>query len=243
MNLKKQLKYIKRLSKYTESIGDERGESEILGGFGLIYSNIDYDTSLTYYKDALIKREKVDDKVLIGNTLNSLGSLYYGIFKEYAPALDYFDRAEKVRREIGDSLNLGRTIHLKASTLENLGQFERSLAYYRRSFELNQASGDQFRVAQSLLKSGTILNNMGKYQDALESLGKAEKMYMNLEDSTGLSDSFTQIGFVYLRLGDLNTTLEKFSEAVNITEKQNDQWGLAGVYNNHGINAERSWKV
>jgi len=219
-----------------KSIGDERGQSEILGGLGYIYSTItDYKTSLSYYLDALPKREKVDDKVLIGNTLNSLGSLYYGIFKEYAPALDYFDKAEIVRREIGDSLNLGRTIHLKASTLENLSQFERSLAYYRRSFELNQASGDQGRVEQSLLKSGTILNNMGKYQDALESLGKAEKMYMNLGDSTGLSDSYTQIGFVYLRLGDLNATLEKFSQAVNITEKQNDQWGLAGVYNNMGL--------
>ncbi|MBP1667155.1 MAG: hypothetical protein H6Q23_2015 [Bacteroidetes bacterium] len=106
----KAIEIYKRAIEIYRNIGDERGESEILGGFGLIYSNIDYDTSLTYYKDALIKREKVDDKVLIGNTLNSLGSLYYGIFREYSPALDYFDRAEIVRREIGDSLNLGRTI-------------------------------------------------------------------------------------------------------------------------------------
>jgi len=224
----------KALDLYKE-IGDERGESEVLGGLGLIYTSIDYDTSLEYYKEALIKREKVDDRILTGNTLNSIGSLYYGIFEDYSKALNYFDRAEVVRTELGDSLNLGRTIHLKASTLENLGQNELSLEYYKKSFRLNQRSGDQGRVAEAQKNSGTILNNMGKYPEALEYLGKAEKAYRVLEDSTGLSDSFNQIGYVYLNLGDLNAALEKFNDAISIAKKQNDQWGLAGIYNNLGI--------
>ena len=126
-----------------KNIEDERGESEILGGLGLIYTNIDYDTSLVYYMDALAIREKVDDRVLIGNTLNSIGSLYYGVFKNYPLALDYLNRAEKVRTELGDSLNLGRTIHTKAYTLDNLGQYDQALKYFRRSIELNQLSGEQ----------------------------------------------------------------------------------------------------
>jgi tetratricopeptide (TPR) repeat protein len=219
-----------------KSIGDERGISEVLGGLGLIYTFFkDYNTSLSYYKEALLKREEVDDKVLIGNTLNSIGSIYYGIFSDYPLALNYFDRAEKIRAEFGDSLNLGRTIHLKASTLENLGQNEQSLQYYKRSLRLNQSSGDQVRVAESLLNSGTILNGMGKYTEALEYLGRAETTYKVLEDSTGISDTFNQIGFVYLNLGDLNAALEKFNEAVSINKKLNDQWGLAGIYNNLGI--------
>jgi CHAT domain-containing protein/Tfp pilus assembly protein PilF len=231
----KAIEYHQKALDLYEEIGDERGESEVLGGLGLIYTSINYDTSLEYYKEALIKREKVDDRILMGNTLNSIGSLYYGIFEDYSQALNYFDRAEVVRTELGDSLNLGRTIHLKASTLENLGQNELSLEYYKKSLRLNQSSGDQGRVAEALKNSGTILNNMGKYPEALEYLGKAEKAYRVLEDSTGLSDSFNQIGYVYLNLGDLNTALEKFNVAVSITKKLNDQWGLAGIYNNLGI--------
>jgi len=217
------------------TIEDERGESEILGGLGLIYVYIDYDTSLVYYKNALVMREKVDDKVLMGNTLNSLGSLYYGIFKDYTLALNYFNRAGKARQELGDSLNLGRTIHLKAYTLQNLGENEQSLVNYKRSLRLNQYSGDQIRVAEALLNIGTIFNGIGKYPEALENLGKAQNKYRILEDSTGISDSYNQIGFVYLNLGDLNTALEKFNEAISITKKLNDQWGLAGIYNNLGI--------
>ncbi len=231
----KAIEYHQKALDIYRNISDERGESEVLGGLGLIYTSIDYDTALIYYKDALIKREKVDDRILMGNTLNSIGSLYYGIFEDYSLALNYFDRAEKVRTELGDSLNLGRTIHLKASTLENLGQNEQSLEYFKKSLRLNQSSGDQGRVAEALKNSGTILNSMGKYQDALEYLGKAEKAYRVLNDSTGLSDSFNQIGFVYLNLGDLNAALEKFNVAISITKKLNDQWGLAGIYNNLGI--------
>jgi CHAT domain-containing protein/Tfp pilus assembly protein PilF len=231
----KAIEYHKKALDIYRNIGDERGESEVLGGLGLIYTSINYDTSLGYYKEALIKREKVDDRILVGNTLNSLGSLYYGIFQDYTLALNYFDRAEKVRRELGDSLNLGRTIHLKASTLQNLGETEQSLVYYKRSLRLNQNSGDQIRVTEALLNIGTILNVMGKYPEALENLEKAQKEYRILEDSTGISDSNNQIGFVYLNLGDLNAALEKFNEAISITKKLNDQWGLAGIYNNLGI--------
>lgn len=218
-----------------KNINDERGESEILGGLGLIYTNIDYDTSLVYYRQALVKREKVNDKVLIGNTLNSLGSLYYGVFRDYSLALEYLDGAEKIRMDLGDSLNLGRTIHVKASTLENLGQFEKALKYFNLSLELNQQSGDWIRVAESLLKSGSILNNLGRYEDAMESLGKALELYNELDDKTGISDALNQIGFVYLKMGDYNKAMEEFGEAIRITEELDDQWGLAGIYNNMGV--------
>jgi len=217
------------------NIGDERGVSEILGGLGLVYTNIDYDTSLVYYKDALEVREKVDDRVLIGNTLNSIGSLYYGVFENYPLALNYLDRAEKVRTDLGDSLNLGRTIHTKASTLEKLGQDEQAIKYFRRSIELNQLSGDKVRIAESLLKIGTILNDLSKYADALVSMEKALEIYREIDEKSGISDALNQIGFVYLKMGDYNTALEKFNEAIKITKEQKDQWGLAGIYNNMAI--------
>jgi len=130
-----------------QNITDERGEAEVLGGLGLVYTfpPVDYKTAISYYKEALIKREKVDDRVLTGNTLNSLGSLYYAFIKDYPVALAYLDRAEIIRSEIGDSLNLGRTVHVKAAVLEYMGNLEQSLKYYQLSFELNQNSGDQFR--------------------------------------------------------------------------------------------------
>ena len=226
-----------------KEIGDERGEGEVLGGLGLIctFKN-DYQKAITYYQEALIKREKVDDRLLIGNTVNSLGSIYYGILKDYPVALPFFERAERIRTELGDSLNLGRTILLKASTLDNLGQFEPALGYYKRAYKLNQSSGDQSRVAESLLKAGTVLNNLGRYPEALESLDKALEINRAINKSSGISDALNQIGYVHLKLGDLNKALDKFNEAITITKDQNDKWGLAGVYNNLGVMLQDAYR-
>jgi tetratricopeptide (TPR) repeat protein len=227
-----------------KEIGDERGEAEVLGGLGLIcnFKN-DNKKAISYYQQALIKREKVDDRLLIGNTVNSMGSIYYGIFKDYRIALPYFDRAESIRTELGDSLNLGRTILLKASTLDNLGQFEPALKYYKRARELNQVSGDQARVAESLLKAGTVLNNLDRYPEALESLNKALEINKAINKSSGISEALNQIGYVYLKLGDLNKALDKFNEAIKITKDQNDKWGLAGIYNNLGIMLQDAGRI
>ncbi len=42
-----------------------------------------YEKALEYYKEALIKREKVDDIVLTGNTLSSIGSVYFEYYEDF----------------------------------------------------------------------------------------------------------------------------------------------------------------
>jgi len=217
------------------NIGDERGEAEVLGGFGLIYSSSDSQKSWSYYEEALKAREKIDDKVLIGNSLNSLGLIHFLFLNDYQQAISYFDKAASIRKEIGDLPNFGRSLTAKASAYEKLGSFEQALDYYTQSFEINQEVGDAFRMAESSLKSGAMLINLGKYPEALDYLEKSLEISRDIEDGIGISDALNQIGFVYLKIGDYNSALEKFNEAIEITRKQNDQWGLAGVYNNLAV--------
>ena len=219
------------------SIGDERGESEVLGGLGAVYynSNQDFQEALKYYKEALIKREKVDDKVLIGNTFSSIGSVYYDYYKDYPQAIIYLDSAEAVRAEIGDLINLGRTVHIKASVLEKMGQLGPALEYFEKSFEINQISGDKGRMAQALQHSGDILNNTGKYPESIEHFEKSLELYKDLNSRSGIGNVLSQLGFVYSNLGDLNTAIEKITEAAGIMKEENDMEGLAGVYNHFGI--------
>lgn len=218
-----------------KNIRDERGEAEVLGGFGLIYSASDGEKSMYYYKEALIAREKVDDKFLIGNSLNSIGSVYYSFLKNYQEAIKFFDKAAIIRKEIGDLPNLGRTLSNIAQTYEKMGLSEQALEYYNQSLEISKNLNDQPRMAEALLKSGSILVNLGKFPEALENLEKSLEIYRALNKWTGISDALVQTGFVHLKMGNYNTALEKFTEAIKITKEQNDQLGLAGAYNNLAI--------
>jgi CHAT domain-containing protein/Tfp pilus assembly protein PilF len=218
-----------------KEITDERGESEVLGGLGLVYTNIDYDSSLVYYVEALGIREKVDDKVLIGNTLNSLGSINYSYLKDYQKALYYYDKAESVRREIGDLANLARTMTNMAQVYEKMGQSEPALKYYKQSFEINQNIGDEARVAESLNKSGAMLIDLARYPEAKSDLEKALQIYTDLHNNRGVSDALNLIGLVHLKMGNYNSAVENFNVAIKLYNDQNDLWGVAGVYNNLAI--------
>lgn len=234
--------YQKAIELY-RNIGDERGQAEILGGFGLIYSSTDGEKSMHYYQEALKAREKVDDKLLIGNTLNSLGSINYSFLKDYQEAVKYFERAELVRKEIGDLPNVARTLTNKAQTYEKMGNAEEALKSYKESYEISQELGDQTRMAESLIKSGSMFVDLGKYPEAVEDLERALKISRELNNSRGISDALNNIGFVNLKMGDYNTALEKFNQAIKIYQEQNDLWGLAGVYNNLAIMLQSSGRT
>jgi CHAT domain-containing protein/Tfp pilus assembly protein PilF len=227
-----------------KSIGDERGEADILGALGLIYFNSeDYKTALSYYKNALKARVQIDDKQLTGNSLNSLGAIYLNYLPDYEQALHFLDSAEIVRTEIGDQINLGRTIQAKASAYDKLNMVDHALQSFKKALEINQKAGDQPRVAEAYMNMGIILNSTGKYSEALDNLEKALKIYTDLEIKPSIREVLTQTGFVYTNLGDLKTAIEKLSEALKISKEADDKIGVAGAFNNLGIALQNAGRL
>jgi CHAT domain-containing protein/Tfp pilus assembly protein PilF len=236
-NREEAIGYYKNALGLYESIGDERGEAEILGGLGLIYTfpPVDYPVAVPYYKQALIKRIKVDDRVLTGNTLNSLGSIYYEYFKDYPVALSYLEKAVNIRTEIGDSVSLARTIHVKAAVHDHLGEKDQAIENYKLSYILNSKVNDKARMAEALMNLGTICNDLGRYTQALDYLKDALQLSLELDNPKSIIDAHNQSGFVLTKLGDYDQALTHLNEALAIANGQNDESELAGIYNNLGI--------
>ena len=227
--------YRKALAVY-KNIGDERGESVILGALALYYYNSgDFGTAYSFYKNALKARVKVDDKQLIGNSLQSIGIIYLNHIPDFEKAFHHLDSAETVRIEIGDKVKLGQTTLAKASALEKLNHLEEAIIYFRKSSEINQVAGDEQAVAESWSHIGNIMNLMGNYSDALESYDKAMSAFTKLDLKSGICEVLIQTGFVYSNLGDYDTAVQKLSDALQVSKGENDKRGIAGAYNNLGI--------
>jgi CHAT domain-containing protein/tetratricopeptide (TPR) repeat protein len=226
--------YLDALKIY-EKIGDDYGQAFVLGGLGLIYSSLDYQTSYSYYQKALEIRQMIDDKQLIGNSLNSIGTIYYNYFNDYEQAIVYYDKAATIRKEIEDWWNLGNTITYKAVAYEKLDQYESAIKYFKQSCEINSRSGNRPRMAEALIKSGAIQVSIGKYNEALEDFEVSLGIYREINDTVGIGDVLTQMGFAYTLMGDYTTAIEKCTEALQLMIYSNDTWGMAGAYNNMGI--------
>jgi CHAT domain-containing protein/uncharacterized protein HemY len=232
--------YQQALDLYKE-IGDERGEGEILGGLGLIYSNYkDYNTALPYYQEALKVREKVDDKLLKGNSLNSIGAIYHNL-RNYSQAILYYGKAEALRAEIGDLPNLNRTKSLKANTylasgemLNNSGKYPEALESLEKALEINRNLNARSAIGDVLNQMGFVYSNLGDYNMAVEKISEAAGLMKEENNATGLAGVYNHLGIVLQMSGRVEKALEYFNNSLKIYEENKDQKNVVGLQSNLG---------
>jgi Uncharacterized protein conserved in bacteria len=232
--------YNQALDLYKE-MGDERGEGEILGGLGLIYSNIkDYNTALPYYQEALKVREKVDDKLLMGNSLNSIGAIYYNL-DNYNRAMPYFDKAEALRIETGDLPGLGRTQTLKASSylsigeeLNNSGKYPEALENLEKALEINRSLNAKPGIGDALNQLGFVYANLGEYSTAVEKINEAASIMKQENDTTSLAGVYNHLGIVLQMSGRMEKASEYFNKSLKIYEDHKDQINVEALLSNLG---------
>lgn len=227
-------KFLQALELYAD-IGDVRGQGEVLGGLGFIYWSIDSDTCLSYYQKALKARKEVDDKVLVGASLNSIGLVYFQHYGDLDSARHYLEMASDIREDIEDLAGLGSSLGYLAMVYEYLGKLDSANQCYKRSYTVHLEQGNRNMMADSKFRTGCNLQLLGKYPEALQNLEAAEEIYFTLGDTVNLADVYTHLGLVYDNMGDYNTAIEYVTKASGLYQQVEEHWGLAGAYNHTGI--------
>lgn len=237
------MEYFPRALDMYKNIGDERGESEVLGHIAVLYfDQADFQAAMTWYQEALLKREKVDDKQLTGNTLNSLGSIYLVSFNDYPQAIYYYDKAGKLREEIGDIQGLRTTLTYKANAylrqadqLKIAGKYAEALSSLEKSAEIQLQLNSRVNYAEVLSNMGFVYSRLGDYPIAVEKLTVAEKIMKEENDLEGLAGVYNNLGVVLQEAGREEKALEYFNNALQIYEEKGDMSQVLPMLNNIGI--------
>ena len=230
----------KSLSVYSE-INDERGEAEALGSLGAIYFEIEYDKCNYFYTEALAKREKVDDKQLIGNTLNSFGSVNLKFTKDYGEAIRWYEKAEALRVEIGDNAAL-RTTHtykagalkLHAEQLNKTGNYPEALREAEKAADLFMMLNNKSETGEVLSLMGFINSNLGDNVQAVSKLNEALKIKQEINDSIGIAGVYNHYGIVLKQAGRTEKALEYYNNAYDIYKRNKQTDKAIPIINNIG---------
>lgn len=222
-------------------IADERGEGEVLGGLGAIYFESDYEKCLRYYNEALAKREKVDDKLLTGNTLNSFGSLNVKFTKDYAEAIKWYDRAEYLRNEIGDLAGIRNTysnkagaLKLYAEELNDAANYSEALNQAEKAFGIFNNLNNKSEEGEVLSLMGFIYSNLGNSKEAITKLNEALTIKQEINDSVGIAGVYNHTGVVFQQVGRIEKALEYYNNSLAIYDKYNSQAKKLPVLSNLG---------
>jgi CHAT domain-containing protein/tetratricopeptide (TPR) repeat protein len=221
---------------FYRSIGDRRGEGTVLGGIGFVYwYRNDSIEVLRYFKEGLSVRTIVDDRQLMGNSFNDIGSAYYRFYRDYPRAIEYLARAAELRSEIGDWGGLGRTLDNMALAYWDSGDLDRALENYDAAARAHERAADQERVARSLYNRGILLTELGQYAQALLAFDRSLDLRQRLGDTTGIAQIFDARGVVYYRMGDFESAYGSYRQALSMMDRAGDDRGVAAASYKVGV--------
>ena len=153
---------------------------------------------------------------------------------QFREALEKFQKALVIVREIGDRQGEGDTLNNIGRVYRNLGQYPKALEFYQQALAIRQEIGDKAGQGTTLNNIGIVYNYLGQYPKALEFYQQALAIRKEIGDKAGEGNTLNSIGGLYHNLGQYPKALGFFSQALAIHKEIGDKAGQGTILNNIG---------
>ncbi|MEJ7729778.1 MAG: tetratricopeptide repeat protein [Polyangiaceae bacterium] len=136
-----------------------------------------------------------------------------GVFEQ---ALEAFEQALVIRREIGDLVGVIATLDNLGAVAQDQRDLDRALALFEEAIEVGKQIGDRNRIAVVLTHLGEAHYRNGHPNKAIEVLRLAEERCDDLGDKLGLAEALRALGKAHLLQGDLAKARECIGRSVDL---------------------------
>lgn len=193
---------------------------EILGNIGEIFDyRKDFDTSINYFKKALIESEKQ------GNQLQKI-KLYFKIALTYDDAGDYENALKFYQKNIEISENpaenpyIGAALSNTADIYDEVGNPVKAIEFYKKSLDFDSTTNNLEGMYEVLSKLGNIYFETGNKQEARKCFHKELNIGKEINDPYKIAMSYIDIGDVFLSETNYEKAVKAFilaKKSINIT--------------------------
>ena len=151
--------------------------------------------SMSYQsKEELLRRkrineyllEKIKDKKDMSNSLSELGSIHL-LLAEPRKAIEYYEQALKISREIGDRRGEGNHLGNLGLAYSDLGEPRKAIQYYEQALKISREIGDRRGEGNRLGKLGIAFYGLSRRQEAIKSMEDAVKIFEQIESPNLIS--------------------------------------------------------
>ena len=164
-----------------QTVGARKAEADRLLKEGMdMYDNINFGGALGKFEEALLIYQEIDDKLGKGKTLHQIG-LVYNSKDQYQQALDYYQRALVIQREVNPA-GARITLYRIGKIYDKQGEYQEALNYYQQAAKILQQQSDG-------TEESTGCNNRAWQGIILEGIGR---VYQRWEDYQASFDYYQQ---------------------------------------------------
>ncbi|WP_440955461.1 tetratricopeptide repeat protein [Methanosarcina sp. Mfa9] len=197
----------------------------------------DYTSLIILYR-RLLPADPLKEKVLLSNEMKSfvfgdLG-LTYQQLGYVRKAIEYYEQALKIAKEIGDRRGEGADLGNLGNAYRNLGEPRKAIEYYEQALKISKEIGDRRGEGNHLGNLGNAYSDLGEPRKAIEYYEQALKIAKEIGDRRGEGNHLGNLGLAYRNLGEPRKAIEYYEQALKIAKEIGDRRGEGNHLGNLG---------
>ena len=216
---------VKHTLAQTATSSDGKAEADKLFQEGVQqFRRGEYPKALQTYQRVLEIRQKLGDKVGIGQTLNNIGQVYNGLVQQ-EKALEVLQQALIIRREIKDRAGEGETLDNLGGVYLALFKDQKSLETLQQALVIRREVKDKAGEAVTLSRMGLTYSFLKQQDKSLKLLQQALAMHRELGDKFQEGLTLFRIAAAYSNIDDYPSALDWLNKALAVNrEVGNRAW-------------------
>ena len=158
----------------------------------------------------------------------------YSLLGKQQQALDYYQQALTISREVEDCEDEGVMLCSIGSVYYALDKEQQALDYYQQALTILREVGDRKGEGVTLNNIGLIYSALDKEQQALDYHQQALTISREVEDRRSEGIMLSNIGGLYTAMGDKQQALDYYQQALSIHREVGDREGEGATLNKIG---------
>ena len=154
---------------------------------------------------------------------------------KYKQALEIYQQALVIRREIGDLKGIAETTRAIGVTHAYLGQYSLSIQLLEQSKTICQKLINQECLSKTIHEIGKVYYWKGDFYRALDFYRQSLTIRQKINDRAGIGSIFNSIGLVYENLSQYSQALNFYQQSLAINREVNDRAAIGKNLNNIGL--------
>jgi non-specific serine/threonine protein kinase len=145
---------------------------------------------------------------------------------DHQTAYTFAKREIQLRRELGDSYQLGLALTLWSFAAMSLGKYDEAHAMLDEGLPLLRQAGNPYRIAMALNFSGDLARCEQNYQQAQAAYEESISLLWEIGAVRDLASALHNLGHTCLHLGDVERATALFNESITLHQEQGNQPGM-----------------
>ncbi|MGW1560549.1 AfsR/SARP family transcriptional regulator [Streptomyces sp. NPDC002144] len=216
------------------SVGDTRGEADVLACLGAVHRRIgDYDSAQHLHDTALALCRRSGYTAGEARHLTNVGVLLE-LRGRYREAAEQHERAVVLFRSVGDAQGEADVLNNLGIVLELVEDFTAAVERYKRALALYRSMDHPFGEASALGNLGILLVRLGDHTAAAGHLERALTLFRRLGNTSGTGHALSNLGNALGGLGRHAEAAGHQREALELFRRIGERYGETGALNGLG---------